>query len=162
MVYRMTEDQVRHQGYRLRLSSAELAGFVESQQIVCSHFDAFRFFTPEAIPRNSLQPTLESRIQNEQGGCLHGNMDLYKWAYKLWPWCGSDFLGQAFALAWQGRQLDMRAAPYDLLSLGYEPLCIETPEGRRQYEQEQRQLASQAEPIRRQLLAIAHGLLALT
>lgn len=151
MVYRLTPEQIRHSGYQLRLPPADLAAFVESQSVCCSHYDAFRFFTPEARPLNSLHPTLESRLQNEQGACLHANMDLYKWAYKLWPWIGSDLIGDCFGLAMEGRDLDMRASPYDLTNLGYEPVHIETEEGRRLYQAEQLRLAEMAAPLRRRL-----------
>lgn len=155
MVYRQSAEQVRHQGYELRLAPSALASFVESQVICCSHYDAFRFFTPAARPMNVLQPTLETRLENEQGACLHANMDLYKWATKLWPWVGSDFVGKAFALALEGRDLDMRASPYDLRHLGFEPVPIETTAGREQYETEQRALAEKAVPLREELRAIA-------
>jgi hypothetical protein len=78
-------------------------------------------------------------------------MDLYKWAGKLLPWCGSDLLGECFANAWTARQLDMRASPYELRSLGYDPIPIETPEGRAEYERRQRELATASEPLRAHL-----------
>lgn len=155
MVYRQSREQVRHQGYELRMAPEAMAHFIESQTIGCSHYDAFRFFTPEARPMNVLQPVLETRLEMEQGACLHANMDLYKWATKLWPWIGSELIGECFALAHAGRDLDMRASPYDLRHLGHEPLCIETVEGRVQYEQEQRALAELAVPVRERLLAMA-------
>ncbi|MDZ4289661.1 MAG: hypothetical protein U0984_16970 [Prosthecobacter sp.] len=158
MVYRQTAEQVRHDGYDLRMPPEDLARFVESQSICCSHYDAFRFFVAEARPMNVLQPTLESRPELEQGGCLHTNMDLYKWSSKLWPWVGSDLIGRAFALACEGRDLDMRASPYDLRSMGYEPVCIETQEGREEYEAEQRALAAKAEPLREELRRAALGI----
>jgi hypothetical protein len=152
MVYRQSAEQVRHQGYELRLSPAELAAFVGSQPVCCSHYDAFRFFTPEARPLNVLQPTLDSRPDLEQSACLHANMDLYKWSSKLWPWTGSDLIGECFLLALEGRDLDMRASPYDLSTLGCEPVKIETAEGRVQYEREQRELAAKAAGLRQKLL----------
>lgn len=155
MVYKLTPEQIRHTGYRLRLPPETLASFIESQSLCCSHYDAFRFFTPEARPLNSLQPTLDTRLQNEQGACLHANMDLYKWAYKLWPWVGSDLIADCFLLAMEGRDLDMRASPYDLADLGYEPVRIETEEGRRQYQAEQLRLAERAVPVRKQLHSAA-------
>lgn len=155
MVYKLTPEQIRHTGYRLRLPPETLASFIESQSLCCSHYDAFRFFTPEARPLNSLQPTLDARLQNEQGACLHANMDLYKWAYKLWPWIGSDLIADCFLLAMEGRDLDMRASPYDLADLGYEPVRIETEEGRRRYQAEQLRLADRAVPVRQQLRAAA-------
>ncbi len=153
MVYRQSADQVRYQDQKLRLSSAEVDAFVSSQPLCCSHYDAFRFFTPEARPLNSLQPTLDSRPDLEQPACLHANMDLYKWSSKLWPWTGSDLIGACFELALAGRDLDMRASPYDLSALSYEPVKIETTEGRVQYEREQRALAARAAVLRQQLLA---------
>lgn len=151
MVYRQPVEQVRHQGYELRLTPAELAAFVESLPVCCSHYDAFRFFTAEARPLNVLQPTLDARPDMEQGACLHANMDLYKWSAKLWPWTGSDLIGECFQLALAGRDLDMRASPYDLAALGYEPVRIETAAGREQYEREQRGLAARAAALRARL-----------
>ncbi|WP_395748427.1 hypothetical protein [Prosthecobacter sp.] len=151
MVYRQSAQQVRHQGYELRLPPHELAALVESLPVCCSHYDAFRFFTPEARPLNVLNPTLDARPDLEQAACLHANMDLYKWSSKLWPWTGSDLIGASFELALQGRDLDMRASPYDLSALGYEPVKIETVEGRAQYEREQRGLAAKAAELRRDL-----------
>lgn len=159
MVYRLTPEQVRHSGYRLRMPPEELAQFIESQTICCSHYDAFRFFTPEARPLNTLCPTLETRLELEQGACLHANMDLYKWAYKLWPWSGTELVADAFLLAMEGRDLDMRASPYDLADMGYPPVYIETEEGRREYQWGQQQLAARAVPVRERLFALCESLL---
>lgn len=158
MVYRQSAEQVRHQGYELRLPPHELAAFVESLPVCCSHYDAFRFFTPDARPMNVLQPTLAARPDLEQSACLHANMDLYKWSSKLWPWTGSDLIGECFDLAMAGRDLDMRASPYDLSAIGYEPVKIETSQGRAQYEQEQRALAARAMRLREKLLACCQSL----
>jgi len=158
MVYRQSVQQVRHQGYELRLPPNELAAFVESLPVCCSHYDAFRFFTPDARPLNVLQPTLDSRPDLEQAACLHANMDLYKWSSKLWPWTGSDLIGECFELALKGRDLDMRASPYDLSPIGYEPVKIETVEGRTRYEREQRELAAQAAELRLRLLEVCSAL----
>lgn len=158
MVYRQTPEQIRHQGHALRLTPDQLATFVESQALCCTHYDAYRFFTPPAAPLNAFQPTLETRLDMEQGACLHANMDLYKWASKLWPWIGSTLVGQTFALAVEGRILDMRASPYDLAHLGYDPIPIETPEGRQTYEQAQRSLAEKARPLRAALAQAAEAL----
>ena len=60
MVYR--GDEVRHAGTTpLRLPQAEVDALVESRPVRCSHFDAFRFFHPDARPLNRLQPTLHGR-----------------------------------------------------------------------------------------------------
>lgn len=151
MVYKQSAEQVRHSGYELRLTPQALAAFVESQTVCCTHHDAFRFYTPEARALNTLQPSFATRLDMEQGGCLHANMDLYKWAYKLWPWIGSDLVADAFELALAGRAMDMRASPYDLSALGFEPIRIETEEGRAEYRAEQRRLSSLAEPVRESL-----------
>jgi hypothetical protein len=148
MVYKQSAEQVRHNGYRLRLTPEALAAFVESQQVCCTHYDAFRFFAPEARPLNIMKPRLETRLELEQGGCLHTNMDLYKWSYKLWPWIGSELVADAFLLALGGRELDMRASPYDLADLGFEPIAIETEAGREEYRRAQQELAERAAPAR--------------
>lgn len=158
MVYRLSPEELRHTSCTLRMSTEELARFVESQNLCCTHYDAFRFFTPQAEPLNLFKPTLEGRLQNEQAGCLHANMDLYKWATKLWPWIGSDFLAKTFLLAKEGRELDMRASPYDLMELGYPPICIETEAGRREYQQLQQQYAQKAFHLRHELAAFCKRL----
>ncbi len=77
MVYR-AGDELRHP-LPLRLGQAGTDAVVEANPIACSHFDAFRFFTPQAAPLNAVQPTRATQIDLEQPGCLHANMDLYKW-----------------------------------------------------------------------------------
>jgi hypothetical protein len=152
MVYRTEE--VRHGSLPLRLPPAGIAAVVESLPVRCSHYDAFRFFTPEARPLNRLQPTRETTPMLEQPGCLHANMDLYKWAFKLSPWTPSELVADAFELAREIRELDMRASPYDLVELGYEAVRIETPEGRAEYERAQRGFAERAWPIRRRTVEV--------
>lgn len=151
MVYRLSEKELRHADYPLRLSPDALARFVESQSLSCTHYDAYRFFTPQAKPLNLFKPDIESRLSNEQGGCLHANMDIYKWATKLWPWIGSDFIGKAFLNALYGRELDMRASPYDLSRHGYMPIRIETEEGRKEYQQHQQKYALMTNELRKEL-----------
>ncbi len=114
----------------------------------CTHYDAFRFFTPEAEPLNELQPTRATQPDLEQPGCLHATMDLYKWSAKYAALVGSDLVADAFALARDARELDMQAAPYDLRALGYEPVAIETPDGRAEYARRQRELVDRAAPLR--------------
>lgn len=151
MVYRGRA--VRHEKTTpLRLPQREIDALVESRAICCSHHDAFRFFAAETRPMNRLQPTLESRMAMEQPGCVHANMDLYKWAAKSMPWVGSELLLDCFELAIRLRDLDMRASPYDLSAWGREPVRIETQAGRRAYEAEQRRLAAEAVPVRENLI----------
>jgi hypothetical protein len=152
MLYRANEP--RHESLPLRLPPESIAAVVESLPVRCSHHDAFRFFTPEARPLNRLQPTRESSIDLEQPACLHANMDLYKWCFKLAPWCASELTADAFDLARDIRELDMRASPYDVSTYGLEPVAIETAAGRRLYEDLQRGFAERASPIRQHLIAL--------
>lgn len=158
MVYRQTPEEVRHSAWPLRFSPDELARIVESQPVRCSHFDAFRFFTPAARPLNRLQPERATVPQFEQRGCLHANMDLYKWAFKLAPFTPSDLLADCFAFACEIREIDMRASPYDFRALGYAPIPIETPAGRAVYEEHQRDFAERSQPLRARLLALCERL----
>jgi hypothetical protein len=152
MVYRLRPDEVRHESWPLRLSPEETARVVDERGVRCSHFDAFRFFTAPARPLNVLAPTRETQHALEQPGCLHANMDLYKWAYKLSPLVPSELVADAFALARDIRALDMRASPYDLSALGYEPVRVETPEGRATYAVAQRDFAERAAILRDRLI----------
>ncbi|MER6824701.1 3-methyladenine DNA glycosylase [Streptosporangium sp. NPDC000563] len=158
MVYKATE--VRHDSWPLRLSGEEIAQVVEERGVRCGHFDAFRFFTPEARPLNALWPTRERQPELEQPGCLHANMDLYKHSYKLSPLVPSELVADCFELAREIRTLDMRASPYDLTALGHRAIRIETSEGRAEYAAEQRGFAERARPLRRRLLDACERLLA--
>ena len=160
MVYRQTPADIRHSDWSLRLGHEETNTVVESQQIRCGHYDAFRFFTEPARQLNSLQPARERQIELEQPGCLHGNMDLYKVAYKLEPYVPSELVLDCFELALRIRELDMRASPYDLAELGYSPVKIETPQGRSEYTRKQAEFAKQAAPLRAALINCCRDLLA--
>jgi hypothetical protein len=152
MVYRLPPSDVRHSAWPLRLGQNGTDAVVEAHQLACSHFDAYRFFTPDAAPRNVLAPTRASQAAHEQPGCLHAGMDLYKWAMKLSPAVGSGLALDAFELARDIRELDMRASPYDLRVLGYEPVPIETPEGKAHYVEEQRGFSERSQAIRVRLV----------
>jgi hypothetical protein len=65
-------------------------------------------------PLNRLQPDAPPPPEFEQRGCLHANMDLYKWAFKLAPFTPAELIADCFALARDIREVDMRASPYDL------------------------------------------------
>lgn len=160
MVYRLAPGEVRHAQLPLRFAPEEIARIVDAQTVRCSHFDAFRFFTPAARPLNRLQPERTTTTQLEQRGCLHANMDLYKWAFKLAPFAPSELVADCFAFAREIREVDMRASPYDCTSLGLAPLAIETPEGRADYERLQRGFAERSQPLRARLIAVCERLLA--
>ncbi|WP_442907690.1 3-methyladenine DNA glycosylase [Kineococcus sp. G2] len=160
MVHRTSPEQVRHAGLPLRLGHAGTDAVVESHRIRCSHYDAFRFFTPSAVPRNELRPTRQGQAAQEQPGCLHATMDCYRWAMKLSPAVPGELLLDCFELARDVRELDMRASPYDVTSLGYEPVPIETPEGKAQYVRAQRAFAERADPLRAALVEVCEAVLA--
>ena len=65
MVYRQPAEQVRHRAWPLRLGATGTDEVVEGHRIVCSHFDAFRFFTDAARPLNALQPGSRDRARFE-------------------------------------------------------------------------------------------------
>jgi hypothetical protein len=158
MVYRQQPEEVRHNAWPLRLGSDGTDAVVEASRIQCGHFDAFRFFTQPARPRNALQPTREDQIANEQPGCLHANMDLFKWAYKLEPATPSDLVADCFELAADVRELDMQASPYDLAGLGYPPVPIETPDGRAEYVRRQAAFAERARSLRERLVFVCRSI----
>jgi hypothetical protein len=148
MVHRLADDETRHPDWPLRLGPDGTDRVVESHRIACSHFDAFRFFTPSARPLNALQPGPADRAAYEQPACLHGNMDLYKHAFRLSPMVPSELVADCFELARDIRVMDMRASPYDLADLGFDPIRIETPEGKQEYAAAQRGFAQRAAPLR--------------
>ncbi|HMO36247.1 MAG TPA: 3-methyladenine DNA glycosylase, partial [Gemmatales bacterium] len=129
-----------------------ITAFVESQALCCTHFDAFRFFTTAASPRNRFQLDRFSNNEYEQPGCIHATMDLYKWSFQLMPYLSSKLLADAFELAVTAREIDMRASPYDLRALGFPPIPIETTQGREEYTMYQQALYEKAQPIRQSLL----------
>jgi hypothetical protein len=156
MVHRA--DRTRHP-VPLRLGGTGTDEVVESHRIGCSHFDAFRFFTPSAEPLNALRPGPDDRAAYEQPGCLHATMDLYRHAFRLSPLVGSGLVADCFELAWDVRIVDMRAAPYDLTGTRLDPtgepwtaIKIETPEGKQEYVTHQRAFAERAQPLRAELI----------
>ncbi|MEN3264955.1 3-methyladenine DNA glycosylase [Pseudonocardia sp.] len=151
-------DAPRHGAVPLRLGAAGTDAVVESLSVHCTHHDAFRFFTAAARPLNAISPERADQIANEQPGCLHATMDLYKWAYKLAPATPSELLADCFALAVEVRVLDMRASPYDLADLGYSPVRIETPSGRAEYARAQAAFGERAAPLRDRLIALCRVL----
>jgi hypothetical protein len=154
MVYR--SGAVRHDRVPLRLGATGTDSVVEAEiasPLRCSHFDAFRFFSAEAVPRNTGSPSRDTQQDWEQPGCLHANMDLYKWSYKLSPLIDSELLLDCLELAAAAREIDMRASPYDLSNYGYAPIAVEDAAGRAEYVRCQKAIASRAAPLRAALLA---------
>jgi hypothetical protein len=85
-------------------------------------------------------------------------MDLYKWTMKLSPVVPSELAIDCFELAREIRELDMRAAPYDLGELGYEPIPIETPDGKAEYVAAQRGFSERGQRLRRRLLDVLEAM----
>jgi hypothetical protein len=159
MVYGADQDSVRHDRWPLRLGAAGTDEVVREHQIRCSHFDAYRFFTEEAAPLNTLRPTRETQRDMEQPGCLHAGMDVYKWCFKLAPAVPGELVLDAFELAAEIRVLDMRSSPYDLAGLGLEPVRIETREGKAEFAAGQRAFTTRSNALRRRLVAVCDELL---
>lgn len=156
MVYRQGE--TRH-ALPLRLGTETTNDVVESHNIKCTHYDAYRFFTPPAKPLNLTVLENTTRPNHEQGGCLHAGMDLFKWAAKMGPLVPGETLLDCFELARDIRLLDMEASPYDCRGLGYGVVPIETAEGKAEYVARQRDFAARAEPLRHRLVAILEDVL---
>ncbi|TYL51567.1 3-methyladenine DNA glycosylase [Nocardioides sp. BGMRC 2183] len=166
MVYQQSPEQLRHNGWPLRLGSTGTDTVVERHRVVCSHFDAFRFFTEPARPLNLLSPGRDDREAFEQPGCLHVGMDLYKHAFRLSPLISSDLVVDCFELAWEIRTMDMRAAPYDLSGTtldpsgeAWSPIEIETPGGKAEYVALQREYSERAAALRDALITACERLL---
>jgi hypothetical protein len=79
-------------------------------------------------------------------------MDVYRWAFKLSPLVPSELVADCFALAREIRTLDMRASPYDLADLGFDPVRVETADGRAEYTRQQRDFADVAAVLRQRLI----------
>ncbi len=153
MVYR--SGAVRHDRVPLRLGPAGTDALIDSEiagPLRCSHFDAFRFFSDPARPRNAVQLSRAAQVATEQPGCLPANMDLYKWCYKLSPLVDSGLMLDCLELAAAAREVDMRASPYDLSDYGYSPIAVEHGAGRAEYVRCQSAIAQRAAPLRAALL----------
>ena len=83
MLYRTTEP--RHASTPLRLPPNEIARIIDAEGLRCTHFDAFRFFTPRAVPLNRVPLSRDNLAEHDQKGCIHVTMDIYRYAYKIAP-----------------------------------------------------------------------------
>lgn len=153
MVYGQDQNQVRHADLPMRVSPAQVTATVDEVGLRCTHIDAYRFFTPEALPLNPLAPTRQTQPDLEQPGCLHAGMDLYKYAFWFSPFVGSDLVMDCFENAARIRELDMRASPYDMAPFDLTPVCVESAEGRREYVALQQELIGSTTPLRERLAA---------
>ena len=154
MVYGLGPDQTRHTSLPLRFAPDQVRQIVDQNGLRCTHYDAFRFFTDEAAPHNAHQLTRDDQLATDQPGCLHVNMDLYKYAGKMLPLTPSELLLDCYELALQIRELDMRASAYDLRAWGYQPVAVETPQGKARYVSAQRAFARRASELRQRLATV--------
>ena len=144
-----------HQKLKLRVPQETIDKLVETQGVLkCTHYDAWRFFRFESRDWNSITPiTREQQPQYEQPACIHANMDLFRYAAQIYPMIPSSLLLDALRVAIHARTIDIRASPYDATAFTEceQPICVETPEGRREYFLEQEKLYQRAKEVRQQL-----------
>lgn len=89
----------------------------------------------------------------EQGGCLHANLDLFKWAFKLFPLIPSSIIGDALEVALEARTLDVAASPYDAgIYTGGWKVKVEEEEGRREYKTRQMEIMGKSGEVRDRLI----------
>ncbi len=157
MVYKA--DRRQHPETPFRVSENEISKFVESRQICCTHYDAFRFFTPSSSPLNKVQLRRDEVLEHDQAGCIHANMDLYKFGYKIAPFIPSNLLSRLFILAKNARLIDMKASPYDLSEYDVKPLKLETSDGVEQYVSEQKKIHDESVPLRKELIEVYESIL---
>lgn len=62
----------------------------------------------------SLSRSISPSFSRPLLGCVHAAMDLFKYAYQLYPFVSSDLLRECLVLAVTARKIDMRASPYDV------------------------------------------------
>ena len=151
MIYEKSD--VRHTEIPLRISHSQIRKIVEQNQINCTHYDAFRFYSNSARKFNRLTLSRAEMLSHEQPGCLHSNMDLYRWAYKFHPWLASELIAETFLLAMEIRITDMRASPYDVSDYTSMPaIKIETRQGKEEYAGLQRNHYHKASALRLNLI----------
>jgi hypothetical protein len=83
---------------------------------------------------------------------LYHHRHFVSWAYTAMPWTDSDLLRDCFDVAMKLRVLDMQASPYDLRTIGFEPVRIETADGRAEYQRREREMAARAGVLRGRLI----------
>lgn len=133
MLYGAGESEVRHGATPLRLTHRQIDAVVLGSRLQCTHFDAFRFFTEPAAPRNRQLLTRDGQPDNEQPACLHAGMDIYAQAAAMEAGAPGELVIAALRAALDAREVDMRSSPYDLSAWGLPPIPVETAEGRAEF-----------------------------
>ncbi|MFC5281121.1 3-methyladenine DNA glycosylase [Arcanobacterium canis] len=146
----------------LRLGREETDRVVEKAHIRCTHFDAFQFFHPDAIPLNATQPAYETVMDNEQPGCIHVTMDLLRVCLQFAPLFPSEWAIEAYDVALAARRIDQAASPYDSRSIGVEPIPVETAQGRAQYVAAQREAYTKGSALRKKIADVLTNAVALS
>ena len=147
----------RHQSLPLRVSQETIDKIVKMKgSIRCTHYDAFRFFHPDVQDYNEISLSRNNQKDYEQGACVHATMDLFKYAYEIYPFISAELLRKCLSVSLKARHIDMRASPYDCSQIDGvdDPIKIETAEGRKQYATEQEKLYQLSVPLRIQLLEV--------
>ena len=151
-------DETRHP-VPLRLGAAGTDEVVESHRIACSHFDAFRFFTPSAraaqhAPARPRRPVgvRAAGLPARHHGPLQARLPALA-AGRLRP------RGRLLR-ARLGRARPSTCAPRRTTSptSALEPIRIETPEGKQEYAARQRAFAERAAPLRERLITVCEQL----
>ncbi|HMT49086.1 hypothetical protein [Dietzia sp. UBA5065] len=130
MVYGANDVDHRHGRVPLRLPHRTVDTVVRASRLQCTHFDAYRFFTDAAVPLNQASLTREGQVRDEQPGCLHAGMDLYAHVAAMEAGAPGELLLDTLSAAFDAREVDMRASPYDLSAWGLDPIPVDTAEGR--------------------------------
>lgn len=158
MLYRTGEHAVRHRQVPLRVSHARIDEVVDHSRLRCTHFDALRFFTEDAVPLNQDALTRGGQVRNEQPACLHAGMDLYSYVADMEAGAPGELLVDTLIAAFDAREVDMRSSPYDLSAWGLDPIPVESPEGRAAFVAHQRGWITRTQALRTRYLEAARTL----
>lgn len=162
MLYRTGAEGTRHGSVPLRVSRKEIDDVVRRSRLRCTHFDAFRFFTEQARPRNERTLTRHEQLHNEQPACLHAGMDIYAYTAALEAGAPGELLLDSLRAAFAAREIDMRSSPYDLSQWGLDPIPVETPRGRAEFVAFQREWIARTQALRSRYLRAVSRLEALS
>jgi hypothetical protein len=153
-----------------RVSADVIRTTVERRGVHCTHVDAIKYFTTDALPLNAYQSSTTTtddtdnnnsssstrraidQLQWEQPACVHAHMDLLQYAMRLQPFIEAELFRDILATCLAARRLDVAASPYDATRYGLIPVPVEKPEGRSLYRKRQIELMERAQPLRQRLL----------
>lgn len=158
MLYQAGSDEIRHGQVPLRLTHGQIDEVVRGARLRCTHFDAFRFFTPHAEPLNERRLTRADQAAHEQPACLHAGMDVYAYTAAMEAGAPGELLLDALEAAFRAREVDMRSSPYDLSQWGLDPIPVETAEGRAAFVAFQREWINRTQALRSRYLAAVRRL----